>query len=229
MTRARAALAISAVVFGTIAGTVAPALAATALANTGANTAVPPIPLCTGAVLSVPLLPLSLVVAVGDSDPDAYDSCQAGVSLVLTWTVPPHHRVRQCPPRVYPTQPLPPPASTPPPVISAPPPPPPKPSVSPPPRHTKPPVAVTPPAATVRAIPAAMPVFRAPRPHPKPRPIATPKPAPPAKPRAAAQPPPVQFKPRRPVLPVGVLVTVVLTPCVATVAARLGRLLSGHR
>jgi hypothetical protein len=46
--------------------------------------------------------------------------------------------------------------------------------------------------------------------------------------------PPVQqqaataYRPGRPVMPIGVLVTVVLAPCVITVAARLGRLLAGR-
>jgi hypothetical protein len=36
------------------------------------------------------------------------------------------------------------------------------------------------------------------------------------------------FAPGKPVVPIGVLVTVVMTPCVATVAARLGRVLAGR-
>jgi hypothetical protein len=36
------------------------------------------------------------------------------------------------------------------------------------------------------------------------------------------------YTPGRPVMPIGVLITVVLTPCVLTVAARLGKLLSGR-
>jgi hypothetical protein len=48
-------------------------------------------------------------------------------------------------------------------------------------------------------------------------------------PRASAQRQPATAgQPRRPVLPVGVLLTVVLAPCVITVAARLGRLLTGR-
>jgi hypothetical protein len=45
---------------------------------------------------------------------------------------------------------------------------------------------------------------------------------------APPQPPAPAFKPGQPVLPVGVLVTVVMTPCVATVAARLGKIMAGH-
>jgi hypothetical protein len=46
--------------------------------------------------------------------------------------------------------------------------------------------------------------------------------------QAAPAPPAPTFKPGQPVLPVGVLVTVVMTPCVATVAARLGKIMAGH-
>jgi hypothetical protein len=45
---------------------------------------------------------------------------------------------------------------------------------------------------------------------------------------APEQPPAPAFKPGQPVLPVAVLVTVVMTPCVATVAARLGKIMMGH-
>jgi hypothetical protein len=36
------------------------------------------------------------------------------------------------------------------------------------------------------------------------------------------------YRPGQPVMPIGVLLTVVLTPCVITVAARLGKLLCGR-
>jgi hypothetical protein len=67
--------------------------------------------------------------------------------------------------------------------------------------------------------------------HPKPRPHAKPASAPlppPFKQAAPAEQPAVTYKPGQPVMPIGVLITVVLTPCVATVAARLGKLMAGH-
>jgi hypothetical protein len=68
-----------------------------------------------------------------------------------------------------------------------------------------------------------------PRPH---RPVSRPRPAPRPRPavfQAALEgEPATTYTPGRPVMPIGVLITVVLTPCVITMAARLGRLLSGR-
>jgi hypothetical protein len=64
-----------------------------------------------------------------------------------------------------------------------------------------------------------------------PRPVSGPRPSPRPRPavfQAALEgEPATTYTPGRPVMPIGVLITVVLTPCVITVAARLGRLLSG--
>jgi hypothetical protein len=68
---------------------------------------------------------------------------------------------------------------------------------------------------------------KAAKPHPRP-PVKPAPAAPPLKQAAPAQRPAVTYKPGQPVMPVGVLVTVVMTPCVATVVARLGKLLASH-
>jgi hypothetical protein len=94
----------------------------------------------------------------------------------------------------------------------------------------RPPLTVTPVPAPATAPAAVTPVARLsrpprPRPHP-PRPHkASPRPAAflPAPEALSA----AVYTPGRPVMPIGVLITVVLTPCVLTVAARLGKLLSG--
>jgi hypothetical protein len=68
------------------------------------------------------------------------------------------------------------------------------------------------------------------KPQPRPHPHAKPAPAappPPFKRAVVAQQPAATYKPGQPALPVGVLVTVVMTPCVATVAARLGKVIAG--
>jgi hypothetical protein len=161
--------------------------------------------------------------------------------------VPPH----VVPPHVVPPRPPQPVAPTSPGLGSPPPPPPP---TRPAPRPTRPappsttpattPAAVLPPprrspprpprppqpAPPVTAPAAAAPVTVVAKSHPKPRPHAKPAPARPApyQQAAPAQPPASTYKPGRPVMPVGVLVTVVMTPCVATVAARLGRVMAGR-
>jgi hypothetical protein len=87
----------------------------------------------------------------------------------------------------------------------------------------RPPVTVTPVPAPVTAPAVVTQVAPVPRPHrprPRPRP-ATFRPAPEGLTADA-------YAPGRPVMPIGVLITVVLTPCVLTVAARLGKLLSGR-
>jgi hypothetical protein len=83
---------------------------------------------------------------------------------------------------------------------------------------TTPPV-TTPPAATVVT-----------KPHLRPHSIVKPVPAPPPVKQTAPaeQPAAAIFKPGQPAMPVGVLVTVVMTPCVATVAARLGKIMAGR-
>jgi hypothetical protein len=117
----------------------------------------------------------------------------------------------------HPTPP-PPPATTPAPAATTPaavlPPPPP-------PRRPRPP---QPPAPVAAAVPAAHPHKPAPRKPAPPKPV----PTAPFFQAAPPQPPAPAFKPGQPVLPVGVLVTVVMTPCVATVAARLGKIMAGH-
>jgi hypothetical protein len=45
---------------------------------------------------------------------------------------------------------------------------------------------------------------------------------------ARALPPGSAYTPGTLILPIGILITVVLTPCVITVAARLGKLLAGR-
>ncbi|MBV9450646.1 MAG: hypothetical protein JO345_32625 [Streptosporangiaceae bacterium] len=82
------------------------------------------------------------------------------------------------------------------------------------------------PPATV-APPAVIRVTRPGQPRTRPRPAKPPVlpsrvPRPPVGQRAAT------YRPGRPVLPLGVLLTVVLTPCVITVAARLGKVLAGR-
>ena len=64
--------------------------------------------------------------------------------------------------------------------------------------------------------------------HANPAPAkAAPAPPPPFRQAAPPQQPATTYKPGQPAMPVGVLVTVVLTPCVATVATRLGRVMTG--
>jgi hypothetical protein len=120
----------------------------------------------------------------------------------------------------------PPAAPPPPPITPAAVPPPPPPAHSAPPRPPVRPVpapALAPPPAA--AVPAAVRVVKA-RPHRahKPAPAA---PAPEVQ-AAPQEPAPTVFKPGQPVMPVGVLVTVVMTPCAATVVARLGKLMAGR-
>jgi hypothetical protein len=92
----------------------------------------------------------------------------------------------------------------------------------------RPQVTVTPVPAPVTAPAVVTQVAPVSRPHrPRPRPHrATPRPAAflPAPEGLTAE----AYTPGRPVMPIGVLITVVLTPCVLTVAARLGKLLSGR-
>jgi hypothetical protein len=120
-------------------------------------------------------------------------------------------------------RPAPPPATTPAPALTTPaaalpPPPAPRPPAPRPPAQPAPPVQ----AAAVVA-PAA--VKHAHKPLPRKQ---APKPVHSFFQAAPEQPPAPAFKPGQPVLPVGVLVTVVMTPCVATVAARLGKIMMGH-
>ncbi|HXL90093.1 MAG TPA: hypothetical protein VN969_14175 [Streptosporangiaceae bacterium] len=120
-------------------------------------------------------------------------------------------------------RPTPPPATTPAPALTTPaaalpPPPAPRPPAPRPPAQPAPPVQ----AAAVVA-PAA--VKHAHKPLPRKQ---APKPVHSFFQAAPEQPPAPAFKPGQPVLPVGVLVTVVMTPCVATVAARLGKIMMGH-
>jgi hypothetical protein len=133
---------------------------------------------------------------------------------------PPTRRPAPPPTTPPPATPPPPPATTPAAVV------PPPPKSPPPPRRPQPAPPVTVPAAAPPVTTVATK-----KAHPKPRPHAKPAPAlppPPFKQAAPAQQPAVTYKPGQPVMPVGVLITVVLTPCVATVAARLGKLMAGH-
>ena len=106
-------------------------------------------------------------------------------------------------------------------------------AVVPPPRRSPPPPRRPRPAPPVKEPAAAPPVTAVvakshPRPHPHVRPAPAPLPPPPFKQAAPAQQPATTYKPGRPAMPVGVLVTVVLTPCVATAVARLGRAMAGR-
>jgi translation initiation factor IF-2 len=97
------------------------------------------------------------------------------------------------------------------------------------PRHARRPVpkvlVPVPPPVTVPAV--VTPVTQAARP-PGPRPRPSPRPRPAVFQAALEGEPATTYTPGRPVMPIGVLITVVLTPCVITVSARLGRLLSGR-
>jgi hypothetical protein len=161
-------------------------------------------------------------------------------------------------PALAPPPPARPPARPSAPALAPPPPAPSSPVLASPPPHRRPaPPPATTPAPVPTTPAAALPPPPAPRP-PAPRPPAPRPPAPPVQaaavvapaavkhahkplPRKQApkpvhsffqaapeQPPAPAFKPGQPVLPVGVLVTVVMTPCVATVAARLGKIMMGH-
>lgn len=225
MTRGLPALALPAVAFGTIAG------AAVAGAGTPSRPAAEPTATCMAWQPVIPgLLYLGTPPEPAGGDNDGV-SLWIGVSIAILPSslcspqapappappVPPRqHHVRQ--PHVRAPRPVP--VAPPPPA----------------PRHTTPPILAVRPAAVApsAAAPAGAPAGRVvwvapPRPHAGPRPLAAPEPGPPrVMPNAGALQPPVQFKPGRPVLPVGLLVTVVLTPCVATVVARLGRLMAGR-
>lgn len=82
------------------------------------------------------------------------------------------------------------------------------------------------PAAVVTPLTHSNPHRPSPGPRPSPRPLPHPRPA--VFRAALAGEPATTYTPGRPVMPIGVLITVVLTPCVITVAARLGKLLSGR-
>jgi hypothetical protein len=111
-----------------------------------------------------------------------------------------------------------PPPPTSPPPHTAPPPTPPPPS-SPPPRHHS--AAPAPRPASPTPTPSPSPSPRRPKPKPKPTPTPTPIPSSyRAMPMRAGVPPSVTPKP---VIPIGVLLTAVLTPCVATAATRFGK------
>jgi hypothetical protein len=157
----------------------------------------------------VPPLPPQVVPPVAPSAPALAPPPPAQSAPALA--PPPPAPVRRPPPPPA-TTPAPP-ATTPAAVVPPPPPP----------RRPGPPKPAPP--APVAAV--AAPVTHAPKParhKPAPR-----KPVPEATfIQAAPAPPAPTFKPGQPVLPVGVLVTVVMTPCVATVAARLGKIMAGH-
>ncbi|HEX6521379.1 MAG TPA: hypothetical protein VF070_15420 [Streptosporangiaceae bacterium] len=91
-------------------------------------------------------------------------------------------------------------------------------------RTAAPPTAVAPAAV---APPVVIRVTRPRQPRTRPRPAKSPV-LPARVPRAPARQQAATYKPGRPVIPLGVLVTVVLTPCVITVAARLGKVLAGR-
>jgi|GEM_PF-3845302 len=197
---------------------------------------------CPAAAADSVLPNLLIAAGSGPSGPDSYRSCRKD-ALVSRAARPASSRPQPAqpvpsaglgspppPPSPPPSQrPVPPPATTP-----APPPAttpavvvPPVPKKPPPPRRRRPrpaPVLTAPAAATPAVIAVAKP---RPEPKPKVRPHARPVPTPYRR-AAVALRPAVTFKPGQPVLPVGVLVTVVLTPCVATVVARLGKLLAGR-
>lgn len=199
-------------------------------------------------IAGVPLLELNLGVAIGPPDEDSYDPCVTKLRVAVRALVPqrivppapprPPHVIPPWPPQPVPqpssilgSPPLQPPPPTPPATTPAPPPattpapPATKPAVAPPPRKSPaprrprpaPPV-TAPPVTTVAVKPHA-------RPHPRPHPHAKPAPTPFTQAARAEQ--PAAYKPGQPTLPVGVLVTVILTPCAATVAARLGKMLGG--
>lgn len=240
----------------------------------GVNIAIPPGSLCAPEG-QPPLLRVSLGLAVGPTDPDGYDPCQAATAPIT-----PAQPLAQTPlpPATTPPQPAAPPSATPPsatvpsatapsttapaPAQSSPPAtialppsghtPPPAPTTPPkqpvppaqagPPAQSNPPAQAGPPAPGIPPWPAVPPAVAAPTQDAAParhaasgRPTAPPAarlPAPPTwmvLPRAEAQQQSTAtFTPGKPVVPVGVLVTVVMTPCVATVAARLGRVLAGR-
>ncbi len=242
----------------------------------GVNLAIPPGSFCAPAGFP-PLLRISLGLAVGPTDPDGHDPCQAtatapiaprqspvaSVAPAKTPVAPPVRPAQpvsptpiRLPPPLRPVRHIPPPITpTPPPALVTAPAHPSAPApiaiALPPPGHTPPapranlPAQARPPAlgSPGRAIPpavAAPPTRPAQQPahgkpahgKPAPRP-AGPAHAPPVRavpfPRAEAQRhSAAAFTPGKPVMPVGVLVTVVMTPCIATVVARLGRVLVGR-
>ena len=220
--------------------------------QTGVNLAIPPRSVCAPEIPPLPLLRISLGLAIGTPDPDGYGPCHVRLSPIPAPSSPvvtvPQPPARS--PRPVPIGPRPPvPIGPRPPVPIGPRPPvsiaPPRPGRHAPPRVVPPPVApplaVRPPATAPRAvaIPAAVPVLHAPLPRPvaqnpaAPKPaaprLAPPQPGPPApRPGAPQQQAASTFHPGRPVMPTSVLITVVLTPCVVTVAARLGKLMVGR-
>lgn len=175
--------------------------------------------------LSLNLLGISVDVGAGTPDRYGFDPCEARdpCQAHASPTPPPSPTL---PPS--PTRSPAPGTTTPPPPTKAPPPATPSPMIAPPPAAVPP---TTVPSTTVApaavAPPTVIRVTRPRRPRTRPRPAKSPVFS--ARvPRAPGQQQAATYKPGRPVIPLGVLVTVVLTPCVITVAARLGKVLAGR-